>query len=55
MTSRLLTLIVYVCCFFGFGQSLNTEISDKGEPPYLLGKIDRYGLEGSKLYQMVSN
>lgn len=47
MKTNIITLILIILTIFQLSsQSLNTEINKEGSAPYLLGKIDKSGLEG---------
>ncbi|MFK7832799.1 MAG: hypothetical protein AB8B52_05965 [Winogradskyella sp.] len=47
MKTNILTIIItLLCACQNYAQTLNQEITNEGETPFLLGKIDKIGLEG---------
>ena len=47
MKTNIITLIITLLFIFQISaQSLNQEIDKEGKTPYLLGKIDKVGLQG---------
>jgi len=50
MTATRLGIACLCFSLWTYGQPLNTEIVKEGQPPYLLGKINRSGLEGPHYY-----
>jgi thiol-disulfide isomerase/thioredoxin len=46
MNLRLYYTLLLLCLVFCACKDINLEIAEEGETPYLLGKVDREGLEG---------
>lgn len=45
-TNSLIIIIAIIITFQSHAQNLNHEVADEGETPFLLGKIDKNGLQG---------
>lgn len=45
-TNSLIIIIAIIITFQSHAQTLNHEVADEGETPFLLGKIDKNGLQG---------
>ena len=51
MNLRLFTTLLSICFLFCSCKNINVEITEEGVDPYLLGQIDRTGLEGPNYIQ----
>ena len=46
MKTNIFTILAFIICYQIQAQNLNVEIAESNQTPYLIGKIDKIGLEG---------